>query len=328
MAKITEKSTKAEIMEEYQRVLEELKQKKESIVNPVEVVRESKKAETIEKVEAVKVEKLVDIVEKLNQEITKANEEVARYNDIKAAISIKEQELKDLFEIERNAFSSIALEIAQKESREKFELEMKAKRELAELQIKAEKESAKKYEDEILKNIDISKQNFKESQKREKEQWEYDFKREKTIAENELNDILQAKEKGFKDRIVEKENELSAREEKIADAENQIAILQAKLEQIEKQTTEKVTEKLKTANGFETRYLKKEYESSVALLENKIETLTSQLQKLEEANKISGIKLDQAYSKLENLANRSVESASNSKYMSSLEGIAKNNQTK
>ena len=127
--KITERSTKATIWAAYEASLKKSEEKEKAIHNPEKIAEVQVNTATVKKAEAIKTSTLDNIVEKIQKDIEKANDEVNKYQEIKEAIKIKNNELKELFEIETNAFSLTALINAQEEARQEFLAEMKAKKE-------------------------------------------------------------------------------------------------------------------------------------------------------------------------------------------------------
>jgi len=306
MAKqITEKSTKAEILEAYNQKVTELKEKEQGKFDPTAKANETKKQEVIKKVEGARIKELGSLVETIQNNMQILSDSMDVYNETNQAIEIKKLELKEMFEIEKSAYTLSALVNTQAELKVKFETEMKEKEtelkrlvEETNLQIKTAKESAM---------ADIRKMNEEEklSRKKESETYDYETTRKRKIETDKFYDELALKTKEYELKM----NDLLSREANIKQLESTIETLKAEKEEAVKVATEQATSKAKTAYTFETNYIKKDYEGKINLLENKIETLTDALSDSKSTITTLTNKLDEAYAKIEAMAKATIDGA-------------------
>lgn len=334
---VTERNTKAEILKAYEEILKQLEQKESQVFDPVKEKQNIENKETVKTVESLKVSNLETMLESIRTNVEKVSSELNNYNQVKTAIQIKEAELKNMFDIEVKANSLAALIKSQTELKAEFDEKMVLKKEeLQKLETEQKanlSEERKRFNEEIVEFDKEAKLNHK----RQEQEWKYEFDRKKKMDKDSLQDELKemeikAKEElqKWEDELNEKETLLEQREQKIEGLEKENETLKARIDEVIEETTQKVTDKLKTSNGFEVRYIKRDYDAKVELLENKIESLQESLTKEQKSNEILSDKLDGAYNKLESIANKTVESTSNAKVMNQFENMFKtqNNQSK
>ncbi len=111
----------------------------------------------------------------------KVEEEIERYQEVKLAVAAKEQELQEIYEIQKAASSLTALLEAQQQRRTAFEEEMSKRKTEMDLQIAAVKEDwekQKKQYEQAAKERDALETKNRE---RDKEQYQYEFKREQQL---------------------------------------------------------------------------------------------------------------------------------------------------
>ena len=111
MAEVTLKSTKAEIMEAYKAAKAKLDAQAQLTDDPVKAAMAEKKTATLASADDIATQDI------LNPDI------IAKYNDLKDAISIKQGELKNLYDLDAEAHSFVAMVNAYKAK----EIELKEK---------------------------------------------------------------------------------------------------------------------------------------------------------------------------------------------------------
>ncbi len=189
---ISSSSTKKEMLEAYNKLLEQLEEKRETELKPAEQLEERKVKETIGVADGFSTEAVVKKTAELKHELTavlgklaeKLESEVEQYKTVKNAVELKKKELQEIFEIQKAANSLAALIEAQRESRLTFEQEMTAKREKLELEIRITKdewEKNKKMKEEENKERETGEM---KQRKRDKEEFDYNFQKEKQMAKD------------------------------------------------------------------------------------------------------------------------------------------------
>ncbi len=156
--------------------------------------------------------------------------EVDKYQQVKKAIEVKEKELAEIYDIQRQAVSLTALIEAQQRKREQFDADMAAEkeqleREIAETRATWETES-KDREFEIKEQAGIDTK----ARQRERDEYQYKFTREQQQAKDQFADEKARIERELTLRREELERQLGERESAIAAREKQLADLQQRVE--------------------------------------------------------------------------------------------------
>jgi len=207
--KLSMSNTKKEMLQAYSTVVKQLSEKEKNILQPQKITGEKQKTETVKKVETLSTETISRNIDSLKYEIgsllaklnSSLDSEVQKYEDIQKAISIKEEELKEIYEIEKSALSLAAFIETQNLKRAEFDDEMAAKKESLIKEIESTRFDWKKEKDEF-ESIEKEQDEFnKKKRAREKEEYEYGFKREKQLSENKLKDDHQKIEKEFNEKM-------------------------------------------------------------------------------------------------------------------------------
>jgi hypothetical protein len=331
--KVTEKNTKTEILEAFNKVVTELETRATSKLDPVKEATEKAAVAVVNKANTVNTSSIENSINALSSNLKQLQDELAVLNDVKNAIEIKRVELREMFDIEKSAYTLAALINSQNEVREKFDREMVEKKaalgtQLADVtnQILEMKSNFKIEQDKLIAET-------REARKKEETEYNYEFSRRKKLSDDAFQDEMTKKRKELAVEIENARKELEdersvvdsreamvvARENEIKEMQEKIANFPKALEDAVKDAEKKAKDSASQAYAFETRYLKKENEGAVALLENKIETLTTALADEREKNKVLSSKLDEAYARIETLAAKTVDGASNAKLVSTLE---------
>lgn len=318
MGEINSKSTKAEMLEAYKQVKAKL--------NAIEAMKEDPRKEIAVK-EAKKVyESANKIVEKgiLSDEI------VNQYNDLKTEVARMEKQIKDLYGIEAEANSLVAMINASKEKKVDLEDDYKNRKAELEAELNVKKETLQAEIDDLVKLKEESleairtqnKAEMKDEElrrKREEEEYNYTTKRNRQKENDKWADEKAAREK----ELASKEASVREREENVAKQEAYILGLEEKVSEIpilvENAKADGVAKGKADAdksNVFEVRALKKEHEYKENTLENKIKMLEGQLAAVQSANEILQNKLDSAYAQMRELAATTVASTGGVKIIS------------
>jgi len=330
-------NTKKEMIDTYNALLKQLQEKSEAELKPEKKIEEKKNREVIEVAETLSSEGVVKEIGNLKLEIGKKlthisdglEEEVSKFNQIQKAIEIKDEELKELYEIERSAGALAALIEAQNNKRQEFELEMdvlkeKLDREIGTIREEREKDK-KEYEAEI-KERDVAEAKRRE---REKEEYNYTFKREQLLARNKVEDEMAKTEKEILLKKEYMEKELTEREEAVVEREEELAELQKKVTAFPDEIKETVNKAVKEAAERITleaknkeELLKKEFDGERNVLKTRIESLEKAVK--EQSVHISNLsgQLEKSYQKVQDIAIKSVEGSSNLKSFANLQQLA------
>lgn len=311
MAELTMKNTKQELYDAYMAQKKQLETRAAMKDDPVVVQENKRKAAVLVSADEVaEMDILSPVV-------------VQQYKDLREAIEMKKTTLKDLYDIEAEASSLVALINAHKDK----EQELKDKYKKLSDDLEAEYQEKKALKESELIELEIKKEEvlnvtasenkslFEEldkARKREKEEYEYNLKRERKIAEDKWNDEKAAKEKALAERessIAETEAELAAKEEYIEDLERKVSEIPALIEAATNEGINKGKADADKSNAFEVRSINQKNEYEQAALRDRVTRLESDLAASNAKNDVLQEKLDAAYAQMRELAAETVKSA-------------------
>lgn len=318
MSKITMKSTKQEIMEAYEEAMKKIAESESGKDDPVAAAKAENDKKIIESANTVAEGSI------LNPAI------ISQYNDLKTAIQMKKEELNNLYGIEAEANSLVAIINAYKdkdtELKEKYNTKMK------ELDVSAN-ERAEKLNNDIAaleqKKHDLIvatsveyeelKKEFDKQRKRDEEEYEYNLKRSRKVENDRWEDEKAAREK----ELAEREAAVKADEVELADRTSYIEELEKKVEEIPDLIQDAKDKafadgkaKADKSNAFEVRALKQQNDYNTQILEDKVDRLYSEVDSLKAEKANLQAKLDDAYAQMRELAAETVKSTGGVKILS------------
>lgn len=326
--KVSLSNTKKEMLEAFNLLKKKFQEQAQAELKPEKIKEEKKEKKVIQIADMVASENVMKRVNDMKMELghtlsgiaDKVEEETARYNKIKEAIELKNNELKEIFEIEKDAFALAALLEAQKHKKLEFEDEMERRKMRLEEEINHTKAE---WEKEKQRYFDLLKEQKKEDEKkkqREKEEYEYLFKREKELKKRELKDEienlekeLQHKKDEFEKQIAERENDLlqrdlavSEREKAMNDLQKRVDAFPAELESNVTKAVQEATETLKADAKRNEEFIIKGFQGEKNVLMTKIESLEKVV--AEQKGQIDTLskQLENAYGKVQDIAVKAV----------------------
>jgi len=326
------KNTKQELLAAYNELLRKIEEEQKKELKPEKKVKEKEKDKILSAVSKVSAEGVVQDISKLKVDIgkilsqvsDKLESEVQKLEQIQNAIEIKEQELKEIYEIDKSAATLAALIETQHQERKKFEDEMAKQKEdlLREIgdirkQWQIEKQ---KYEAEVKERKALEAK----KQEREKEEFRYSFEREKQLDKDKFEDEkaaamaekqrIEMEMKALKEQT---EKELQEREKAIAEKEQEFALLQAQVDEFPKKldlaianAIKETTQRIQTESKYEKDLLGKQFEGEKNVLTARIESLDKTVK--EQNERIAKLSKQQelAYQKVQDVAVKAIEGAS------------------
>jgi len=334
--KVSDKSTKQEMLDAYQVLVKQLEEKRASELAPERKLEEKKTEEAVKVAAAVAPENIDREIGQLKAEIGKMlvdvsdrlSTESAKFRSLQKAVESKERDLKELYGIEKAAVSLAALIEAQNERRFTFETEIAKEREQLQGEIdslRAEWTEEKKAHEAEMKEREATE---KKARDREREDFTYAFKREQQAVKDKLTDEKITLEKEIKLRKETTEKEFGEREKMIAEREQELATLRAKaaaypkeLETAVSQAIKETTERLKLEARNREELLQKQFEGERNVLSARNESLDKTNKDLIAANSKLAQQLESAYQKVQEIAEKTVESASQSRSLADLQKL-------
>lgn len=318
MANITMKSTKQEIMDAYNAAMskiEEIEGMKDDPVATAKAANDKKIIESADKIAEGDI---------LNPAI------IAQYNDLKAATNMKKDELQNLYGIETKANSLVAIINAYKDKENELKEKYKAEETSLMIDLDAKKEAInadiKKLEQDKDKLIASAaseygalKDKYEKQHKREEEEYEYNLKRSRQIANDKWADEKAAREKELTEReaaVRSDEAELAEKTAYIEDLEKKVENIPALIQEATESGIKKGKADADKSNMFEVRALKQQNDYNVQILEDKVNRLEAEVDSLKTEKADLQAKLDDAYAQMRELAAETVKSTGGVKILS------------
>lgn len=310
MTDITAKSTKQQILDAYLEAKEKL--------DAMEATKDDPRIEA-QKNEAIRTEKSAKDI--INMSIL-STDIVNQYNDLCADIEAKKAQLKELYGIEAQANSLVAMINAQKEIQHDIQIsheimlqkhmeENKANEQEWESKILEKKMSYEAAQKELKEEYELVKRDLALTRKREAEEYNYNLNRQRQLENDKWADEKAAREK----ELDERELTLEGLEKEVAEKMLSVSELQEKVNSIPELIEAATSEGKKMGKAeaekshvFEVRAINQKNEYEVQSLKDKIERLEVLCE--EKSNTIDDLraKLDKSYSEIRELATETVKS--------------------
>jgi len=308
--KLSMSNTKKEMLEAYNAVLKKLQEKEEGQLSPKEIKEQKRSKEILKDVDSLASEGVIKSISELKMEIgnllsrisDKLEKEVSRYLKVKEAIEIKEKEMEEIYEIEKNAQTLTALIEAQSQKRDEFEREMVLARE--------EWEREKKLREEECKEQEEIEQRRRQ---RLKEEFEYSFNRQKKMEKDKFEDEkaklaaeLQLRKEAVEKELAEREAKIAAKEEEFNDLQNKVNSFPKEMEAAVSKAVKEAVDKCNMERKNAEELQKRIFEGERKLLNSKIENLEKRVQEQNDQILRLSKQLDEAYQKIQNIAVKSI----------------------
>lgn len=336
---VTMANTKKEMLQAYNRLLKELEAKGKAEMKPEETVAQRKRAKAVEVADAATSTGIANQIASLKTEIGKTlndladrlDQETAKYSQVKLAVEAAENELREIYDIEKAAASLAALIEAQKREKQQFESEMEAERERLEYEIathreafdyevKTQRDDWKKEKAEYQASVKEQEASDKKRREREQEEWKYQYDRERQLAEEERRHELARLDREIQLKQEQLEKVLADREQALTAAEAELQSLRARAEQFPDEQEQAVsravqetTSRLEAERKYATDLLQKEFTGERNVLSSRIESMEQTIEKqAEQIAKLSG-QLEHSYGQIQDIAVKAIEGPSPSR---------------
>jgi len=309
MTDINAKSTKAEIMEAYMAQKKQLDKLMAAKDDPVAQEKVRKQKVTLDSAAEIAGQSI------LNDSIVK------QYNDICEAVDIKRAELCELYDIETELNTLVALVNAHKDKAHELDEQYKLAKAEAEknLQdtkavIKEEIDALNKEKSEALSAIRREsaelKIQLKQERDREEDEYTYNRDRARKIAEDEWADKAAEKRReleAWENTIIEKEKVLNAQKEHLEELEMKVSEIPSLIETATTEGYDKGKADAGNSWGFEKRAIEQKNLYEQNALNDKVERLETDLIEAKDTIVMLQEKLDSAYTQMRELATDTVK---------------------
>jgi hypothetical protein len=276
------------------------------------------------------VESIGELKSSLSKSLTgiadRLEEQVARYVQLQRAIAAKDQELKEIYEIQRSASTLTALLEAHENKRAAMETELASQRE--ELEREIEQTRAQWEQERRQREADMKERDALENKRREREKAEYvyAFTREQQQARDAFADESAKIEKEQTEKKAAFEKDFAAREQALAAREQDLATLRAKVEGFPKELEAAVTRAVKEVTARLTQestsreeLMKREHIGEKNVLTTRINSLEHTVQ--EQSQRLTALvaQSEKAYAQVQEIAVRAVEGSAAAKQLAGLQ---------
>jgi len=332
--KLSLSNTKQEMLEAYSAILRQLEAQREAELKPEKKLEEKKAKEVTQVAESLSSEGVAKEISNLKIETSKMlaqisdrlEEEIQKFKSVQNAIALKEKELQELYEIERSAVALAALIESQNQKRQGFELEMAEKKGALSQEIealRAQREQEKKEYEEEVRERDTAE---KKKRDRDKEEFEYSFKREQKLTKDKFEDEKAKLEKEIQIKKEQMEKELKAREEVIAEREEELNELKKRVAAFPKEMETAMGKAIKEATDRLTLEAKNREELQKREFIGEKNVLTTRIESLEkiakeQSEQITKLtqQLEKAYQQVQEIAVKTIEGSSTVKSFANLQ---------
>jgi len=321
-------NTKKEMLAAYKELLKRLKAKRQAEMKPQERVEEKQKQKAVEVADSLSTEGIGKEIGNLRSEIgtmlvelsDKMEEEIGKYRQVKQAVDAREQELREIFEIEKEASSLAALIEAQKEKQEQFDSEMAEKKEELEYEIEATREEWEEEQKTHQAEVQARDEAEKKRRAREAEEYKYTFEREKQLTQEQFEYEKAKMEREGQLQREQKEGDLTAREQALSEKEAELsqlrekvvafpAELDAAVEKAVQGTTDQLTKEAQAREAL----MKKEFEGEQKVLTSRIESLQQTVQEQQQQIAKLSDQIEKSYTQVQDIAVKAIEGSSSVK---------------
>jgi len=288
---VTTKNTKNEILAAYNRLLTQVK--KLQCTNREQQRSFDKQKKLVDAVgkESPKTiqNQLTALRERMNDEISTIGEEIEkemqRLTNVQDAIRIEEDNLKELYEINKTAHTLDVLLLANKQERENFNQEMVLQR-----------SNWKSEQDTFIRNMRETQENTKKEWAREKDEYLYSLKTSRQKEQDEYNAKRAKQAADLEDAQARMDNEFQSRELALKEKElemeqlrNEVGAFPERMKKEIDAATKRVMDELNKEHKFKFDLMLKEREGEkklasqmIASLEAKIKSQEAVIQQLNE----------------------------------------------
>jgi uncharacterized coiled-coil protein SlyX len=278
------------------------------------------------------VQRLHDLRSAISRELGDLAErfenEIETYRKIQSAIETKQAELDTIYQVETAASDLAALIDAQRIKKERFDQEMSTQKADFEADMQEKRTQWQREKTDHDRQVAEENASLKKDRQREKEEYEYAIAREKAQRKNALEDELQSLEKeiaakrsDFESSVQERTAALDVREEAVAAREKEMDNLQKEVDGFPK----RLETAIQSAVEDTTKQLTRDFESEKALMQarfdgeknvlaGKIEALEKMVASQEAQIKDLSKKSEQAYEKVQDIANKAVTASRRDSY--------------
>jgi hypothetical protein len=311
-------------------------ERKESEAKPEERIAAKAVAEAVAVAAALSSEGVVRLIGELKSTMLRTltqlsdglEEEIGKYSRVCRAIAAKDNELQEIYEIQRSASTLLAFLETHERKQEEMERTFQAEKERLDREIettRAEWDKERRQHEQETKERDAAEQKRRQ---RDLEEYKYSFAREQQIARDQAADESTAAQKEWAERKAQQEREWAEREKALATGERELAELRARAagfaqelktasERAAAEAVQRADEQHEAAEQLLRRELEGEKNvlaTKNAALERAVKEQAEQLLRLEQ-------QAQKAYVQVQEIAVRAIEGSASAKQLANLQQL-------
>ncbi|MBI1954493.1 MAG: hypothetical protein HYS39_02670 [Proteobacteria bacterium] len=317
---VSSKSTKDQILAAYQEVVKKLHEqgtekpqetkKKEEDVKIVSVASSHTQETLIEDLGQLKL-KAIKQIDNLSESLF---QEFEKLKEIRSAVSIEQQHLKDLYHINETAHTLAALLQVQNQKKEDFELEMEEKKRDLQSDIAKQQEHWKEQKELLEKSYKDQKELLEKTRKRDEEEYNYNLEQKRRRETNDYSlkkESLEKESAQLREDLEKRESMIKDKENSFQDLTQQVTEFPNRMEQAIRQAKKETEDLLLQKVEFEKQLIQKEYEMQIQLHQQRIVYLEQKIKEQEILNRELSTKADSAIQQIQTIACRALDTSSN-----------------
>lgn len=321
---ITAKSSKSEMLEAYNEMLQKVKEQNSSNARTINEKEEHKK--NVDSASEHSHESIVKNISNLKLDMSQSLDlvekslvdEFKKLTSLQDAIVYEENRLKDMYQILATAETLETLILTHKDKKQKLEEDFKQQSaELEQITTKKRTEWEKEYAENEIKQKEYSN-NLKKQCTREEEEYNYTLqvtrkKEEDLYNEKKLNQekLLSEQKIKFEKEITERETLIAAKEKEYAELIKQVQQHPIELEKAIKETEKNVKEKILMQYSHEKELLIKDTEGERKLKDQLINSFQEKIKEQALIIQQLSAKAENATTQVKEIALKAVEGSSN-----------------
>lgn len=314
-AKITEKTTKKDMLAYIKTIQKQLEEEKKNRgVDKKAALKVIEQKKVVASASQTSVEDIIKTFRvNINESLSGFEEQLlakkAKLDEVQKAITIEENRLQEVYDIETQADTLQVLLRAHEQEEESFE----AAKDKARLEWRQEQEDHDKW-------VREREAQTKKEWERKLEEHRYDWKIKQSREIDEFNEQKRLKERQLKEieettikALQVREDAISAKEEEFENLKVQVAAIEENQSKAVLEAVEKALQSEKKSRAFEVSALKKDHESTLKVLTNSVETAQSMIENLTAQNEDLKTKLETAHQEIRNIAKDAIHGAAQAK---------------
>ena len=335
--RLSTKSTKEEILKAYNELVNRYQDKSATVSERQVEAKKTADSAVVEKASKYTVESIIKGLAELNIYVGKALNDLSReltgeaekLVEIREAIAIETKHLEELHDIQLAADTLALLIREHAEKKAAFESERETEETEFSFQMAEKRAQWKKEQEAYAAGLKENEARLKKDREREAEEDEYNLALAQKKERDSYEAARAAQMKALEDERTRQEQELGAREASVKAQEAELAELRAKVAAFPAELAASVdraekeaSSKAESRSRLEAQLLAKEVEGDRRVAQMKAgaleEVVAKQAAQIEALTK----KLDEANAKVEEIAVRAIEGASNARALSTINEIA------